>query len=265
MWTIKFQVYRQAGKALPGEALPEGERPPEAQPPHYDEFELEVDPDEYVLDSIERIWAFLDRSLCFRHACHHSTCGACGMRVNGREKLSCITTIRAVTGDGGQIMVEPMRNFPVISDLVVDMTSLYSRMDAVNAPPVLPVAEAEFERYAKDWPPEDRQLLRLADCIECGLCISACPISTSDPAYLGPAVLAGAQQNGVRGNPELLRLVDGPSGAWRCHSVYECTEVCPSFVYPGQRIMNLRQQVVRERLRRVFHLKNQQAESGNHR
>jgi succinate dehydrogenase/fumarate reductase iron-sulfur protein len=252
MWTVKYQVYRQTGKASEGVGSPSGEPSPSATEPHFDEFELEVDPDEYVLDGVERIWAFHDRSLCFRHACHHSTCGACGMRVNGREKLSCITPIRSVTSNGGVIKVEPMRNFPVISDLVVDMTSLYTRMEAVNAPPVVPVAEAEFEHPAKDWPEEDEHVYRLADCIECGLCISACPISTTDPAYLGPAVLAGAQQNGVRNNPDLLKLVDGPNGAWRCHSVYECTEVCPSFVYPGQRIMRLRRQVVGERLRWLF-------------
>lgn len=254
MWTIKFQVYRQAGKAI--ENGPTGDFSPGDQTAHFDEFELEVDPDEYVLDGIERIWAFYDPSLCFRHACHHSTCGACGMRVNGSEKLSCITPIRKVTSDGGQIRVEPMRNFPVISDLVVDMTSLYSRMNAVKAPPVLPVTEAEIEHPAKEWPVEDQQFLRLADCIECGLCISACPISTTDPSYLGPAVLAGAQQNDLRRNPELLNLVDGPNGAWRCHSAFECTEVCPSFVDPARRIMKLRQRVLAERFNGLFRGEN---------
>ena len=69
-----------------------------------------------------RVWAFKDRTVCFRHACHHSTCGGvCGMRVNDVEKLTCITYIRDVTRDGGTLKVEPLRNFPVVSDLVVDM------------------------------------------------------------------------------------------------------------------------------------------------
>jgi succinate dehydrogenase / fumarate reductase iron-sulfur subunit len=91
--------------------------------PHYSEFLLEVDPDENVLDAVERVWAFHDRSLCFRHACHHSTCGACGMRINGVEKLTCITPIRSVSSNGSTLLVEPLRTFPVISDLVVDMGS----------------------------------------------------------------------------------------------------------------------------------------------
>ncbi|HSO27879.1 MAG TPA: 2Fe-2S iron-sulfur cluster-binding protein, partial [Anaerolineales bacterium] len=78
-WNITLILYRQKGQ----------------EAPHWDSVKLEVNPDEYVLDAVERVWAFHDRSLTFRHACHHSTCGACGMRVDGVEKLTCITTIRS--------------------------------------------------------------------------------------------------------------------------------------------------------------------------
>ena len=71
-WTVTFQVFRLKDE----------------QEPSYQNYSLEVDPDEYILDAIERIWAFHDRTLCYRHACHHSTCGACGMRVNHVEKFN---------------------------------------------------------------------------------------------------------------------------------------------------------------------------------
>jgi succinate dehydrogenase / fumarate reductase iron-sulfur subunit len=240
-WTVTFQVYRKKGDDAP----------------HYDEFKLEVDPEEYVLDGVERIWAFHDPTVCFRHACHHSTCGACGMRVNGVEKLTCITLIRDVTQNGGRIKVEPLRNFPVISDLAVDMGSLYSTMERVGAQSVLPVTLAEIEKPAKYWPKEDSQYIRLSDCIECGLCISACPISNTSSTYVGPAILAGAQQRGISSDPDLLMLVDCEDGAWRCHSAFECTAVCPSYVDPARRIMELRRQIVAERLNRLFHPKSQ--------
>lgn len=95
----------------------------------------------------------------------------------------------------------------------------------------------------------------MTDCIECGLCISACPIVATHPEYLGPAVLAGVQLRGLDGNPELLKWVDGPDGVWRCHSAYECTEVCPSNVEPAWRIMDLRKQVVTRRIKNVFGMK----------
>jgi succinate dehydrogenase/fumarate reductase iron-sulfur protein len=243
-WTVTFQVYRKKG----------------AEASHFDEFKIEADPDEYVLDGIERIWAFHDRSLVYRHACHHSTCGACGMRVNGAEKLTCITPIRDVTQNGGVIRVEPMRNFKGVSDLAVDMGLMYNRMDLVGQHPVNLDTHEAFQSEARpSGPTADRtDYLRLSDCIECGLCISACPISASSSDYLGPAVLAGAQQSGIRTNPQAFHLIESEDGVWRCHSAFECTAVCPSFVDPGGRIMDLRKQVIVERFRRLFSGSNPQ-------
>ncbi|MGB8215130.1 MAG: 2Fe-2S iron-sulfur cluster-binding protein [Anaerolineales bacterium] len=236
-WNITLKVYRKK----------------EGETSHYDEFKMEVDPNEYVLDAVERVWAFKDRTLCFRHACHHSTCGACGMRVNGVEKLTCITYIHEVTQEGATLTVDPLRNFPIISDLSVDMGNLYRRMDAVGARSVLPVSEAEIENPPSTWPKDDSQYTRLSDCIECGLCISACPVVATSAGYLGPAVLAGAQTNGLKRNPELLDLVNCEDGVWRCHSAFECTAVCPSNVDPSRRIMNLRRQVMSEKFNHLFH------------
>lgn len=236
LWKIHLYAYRQKD----GEA------------PHFDKFDLEVNPDEYVLDAVERVWAYMDRSLCFRHACHHSTCGACGMRVNGVEKLTCITPIRDVTTNGGTLRMEPLRNFPVVSDLAVDMGSFYTKMDLARAPAVMPTIEAEIEHPKKDWPSEDEQYIRLSDCIECGLCISACPISLTSEEYMGPAVLAGIQMNDMRKQPGLMDLADFDAGVWRCHSAFECTAVCPSFVDPARRIMDLRKRVVVHRVRQFF-------------
>ncbi len=239
-WTVTFLINRQK----------------DGVEPHFESFQLEVNPDEYVLDAIERVWAFHDRSLLFRHACHHSTCGACGMRVNGVEKLTCITTIRSVTSDGGTVKVEPLRNFPVVGDLVVDMTRLYARMEMVKAPSVIPLDEAPkpdtsvFDIKPDHDAPDD--MIRLVDCIECGMCVSACPVPLTTPEYRGPAVLAGAHLRGLDNNPSLLELVDGPNGVWRCHSAFECTAVCPSNVEPGWRIMDLRKQVVKKRFQRLF-------------
>lgn len=238
MWTVTFQVSRKKDEPTT----------------HFDNFKLEVDPDEYVLDAVERIWAFEDRTLVFRHACHHSTCGACGMRVNGAEKLTCITPIRDVTHDGGMVRVEPLRNFPVISDLAVDMGVLYTHLDLVGQRAVNADSREAIQSESRPAGPNlpGEEFFRLSDCIECGLCISACPISASSPDYLGPAVLAGAQQHGIKNDPQIMRLVDSEDGVWRCHSAFECTAVCPSFVDPGWRIMDLRKQVIGMRLKRLF-------------
>jgi len=234
-WTVTFEITRKKGDGAP----------------YRQSFQLEVDPDEYVLDGIERVWAVHDRSLTFRHACHHSTCGACGMRVNGVEKLTCITTIRSVTHDGGLLRVEPLRNFPVVSDLVVDMDPFYVRLDQARFEQVAPVDQASLA-YETD-PPGGEQYERLVDCIECGCCISACPVALTTPAYLGPAILAGIQHSyNQTHDPRLLDFADQADGVWRCHSAFECTAVCPSYVDPAWRIMDLRKKVVGQRIRNLF-------------
>lgn len=234
-WSVNFIITRKKGDGAP----------------YTQAFPLEVDPDEYVLDGVERIWAFKDRSLMFRHACHHSTCGACGMRVNGVEKLTCITPIREVTHNGGTLAVEPLRNFPVISDLVVDMSDFYIRLDEAHFTQVTSLDDANLG-YEKD-PPEGETYERLVDCIECGCCISACPISLTTPEYLGPAILAAIQASAAQTkSPALLDFADQGNGVWRCHSAYECTAVCPSNVDPAWRIMNLRKRVIGNRIGKLL-------------
>ncbi len=221
--------------------------------PRYDSFTLEVNPDEHVLDAIERVWAFHDRSLTFAHACHHAVCGACGMVVNGVEKLTCVTPIRSLTQNHGTLRIDPLRHFPVISDLVVSMGDFLSDMERIGFRQVVPAGEAPMEPgIAPSGNGTAAGMERLVDCIECGLCISACPIVGTTAGYLGPAVLAGAQHQGLDRRPDLMDLVDSEDGAWRCHGIHECTEVCPSSVEPAWRIMDLRRQIVRRRLRSIF-------------
>lgn len=236
-WKVTFIIFRKKGD----------------ENPHYESQELEVDPDEYILDGIERIWAFHDHSLTFRHACHHSTCGACGMRVNGVEKLTCITPIRSMTNNGGILRIEPLRNFSVISDLVVNMDQFYLRLDQTKFSQVTKLKNAclPFERKNQTRPDGDFE--RLVDCIECGLCISACPAAMTSTSYLGPATFAAVHQSCMEGQDEsILDMVDTHDGIWRCHSAFECSAVCPSNVDPAWRIMDLRRKVVGHRIRRLF-------------
>ena len=107
----------------------------DGSPPRFDSFGVEAGPDEYVIDVIERIWAEQDRSLVFRHACHHGACGSCGLRINGHERLPCSVLIRGITVDGGTLTLEPLRNLPVVSDLMVNMAPFYERMEAVHFTP----------------------------------------------------------------------------------------------------------------------------------
>jgi succinate dehydrogenase iron-sulfur subunit len=191
---------------------------------YWQEFEIMLPEDAYILDALEAVWR-QDSSLMFRHSCHHASCGSCGIRIQGRERLSCITPAFGVVL-GGVLRLEPLRNFPVVADLVVDTSSLSRKLEAVKAPITAQVESSQ----------------RFVNCIECGLCISACPIAATDSEYLGPAVLAAAQSN--MGLADVRFQVEGLNGVWRCHSAFECTEVCPAGVEPATVIMNFRKELL---------------------
>jgi succinate dehydrogenase / fumarate reductase iron-sulfur subunit len=192
---------------------------------YWQEFQVTVAKNAYVLDALEAAWA-QDPSLMFRHSCHHASCGSCGVRIQGREKLACITPAFEMAR-GGVLRLEPLRNFPVLADLVVDISSLAHKLEGVGAH-VLTQMTSGWQQFES--------------CIECGLCISACPIAATSEPYLGPAVLAAAVRN--VNLPGVRSQLAGDDGVWRCHSAFECSEVCPVGVEPGSAIMNLRKNLL---------------------
>jgi succinate dehydrogenase / fumarate reductase iron-sulfur subunit len=197
---------------------------------YWQEFRVTVPGEAYVLDALEAAWR-QDASLMFRHSCHHASCGSCGIRIEGRERLACITPAISLAR-GGVLRLEPLRNFPVIADLVVDMSPLAQKLERVKAHIMADMESAQ----------------RFESCIECGLCISACPVAATSRDYLGPAVLAAARRN--MDDPEVRSQVEGRDGIWRCHSAFECTEACPAGVEPASAIMNLRKELMVSVIRR---------------
>jgi len=201
-------------------------------PSRFDAFDVPVSAAATVLDGLRHIRLHLDPTLSVRHSCFHASCGTCGVRVNGREALACVTAIADLSD--GDITVEPMANLPVLSDLVVDMAPFVERF-----PPEHPLTRTS-ERPLSDA----SAYVRFEDCIECGLCLSACPVAATDDTYVGPAALAYAQRvlEEARGGDRdaILAWADRDDAAWRCHAAFECTEACPSDVRPAQRIMALR-------------------------
>jgi succinate dehydrogenase / fumarate reductase iron-sulfur subunit len=204
----------------------------DGDPSRLDTFEVPVDHTATVLDALRWIKGHADASLAIRHSCLHASCGTCGVRVDGREALACVAPV-----SGETVTVEPMANIPVLADLVVDMRAFVARYPE-NHPLVRSSGDDGGERFE--------------DCIECGLCLSACPIAATDDRYVGPAALAWAQR--VLEEPRgadvdaILDWADDEHGAWQCHAAFECTEACPSNVLPAQRIMKLRRELTARRL-----------------
>jgi len=201
-----------------------------------------------VLDVIERAWAEVDPTLVFRHACHHGSCGTCAVRINGRERLPCVTKLGDVWDGRSTLTVEPLRNVPVVADIAIDPSAHLQRLAELRFPYVRTV-EAAVRCAIRPAPDADvGRAERFEDCLECLACVSACPVASGSPEYLGPAVLAAAQR--IVEEPRshdvasVLDLVDSDNGVWQCRSVFACSAVCPSGVDPAARIMDLRRRLI---------------------
>lgn len=221
--------------------------------PHHTAYTVEYVKATTILDTLVAIKDVQDGSLTFRHSCRHGACGSCATRINDRERLPCITRVAEIIGeDGGEIRVEPLANLPVIKDLVVDMAPFWRKFNAV-APYIShderkPLPETEFRMSQA----RTAHLQQFAGCIQCGACYSACPILGSDDDYLGPAALATAYRfaNDPRdaARTARLKMVGNESGVLRCHTIFNCTEVCPKGVEPTAAIQQLKRMILRRRL-----------------
>lgn len=210
------------------------------QPPAWDEYRVPLLEKITVLDALFYVVQNLDSTVSFRCACRAAMCGTCGMVMNGREGLACRTQLSSL---GKTVRVEPLRNLPVIKDLAVDMEPFFEKYQAVT--PYLVPAENATEPAIIPAGSALRDLIDdHLDCITCGACYSACSIVASDQNYLGPAALNRAYclTADVRdaAREQRLEAVKGQHGVWRCHSLFECAQVCPKNLIPTRAIRKLK-------------------------
>src|SRR5260221_1633330 len=97
--------------------------------PYWDEFRVEADPIDRLLDALNPIKWTMDGTLTYRRSCAHGVWGSDAMRINGRNRLACKVLIRDV---GNKATIEPMLGSPVIKDLVVDMDPFFEKYKAIK-------------------------------------------------------------------------------------------------------------------------------------
>jgi fumarate reductase iron-sulfur subunit len=165
------------------------------------------------------------------------------MTVNGKASWTCRTHVDKVAGDG-RLEIAPLRNLPVIRDLVTDMAPFFDKWaQARGRFQGAQTRKADFARVPPSSPAR-----RLADagieCIGCGVCYSSCDVVTWNPAYLGPAALnrAWTLLNDARDTDQRARLaaVAGDAGCHACHTHMSCSERCPKQISPTAAIAGLK-------------------------
>jgi fumarate reductase iron-sulfur subunit len=213
-------------------------RPERELEPTTQEYEIPLHEEWAVLDGLNYIKDKLDGTLSYRWSCRMGICGSCGMIVNGEPRLACATFL---TDCGpGPIRIEPLHHFPVIRDLVVEISDFMRKLPEVKPWLIRQDAVAEPQAELPQTPAELEQYQQYSMCINCMLCYSACPVAGLEDGFLGPAAIALAQRYNLDsrddGARERLEVLSTPEGVWGCTFVGECSTACPKGVDPASAI-----------------------------
>ena len=229
-------------------------RPEQESEPVFDEYEVPCHSDWVVLDGLNHVKDRLDGTLSYRWSCRMGICGSCGMTVNGEPKLTCATFLADYAP--GPVRVEPLRNFPVIRDLVVDLGDFMEKLVRIKPWIVRSVEKPLASGEYLQSPEELDEYKQFSMCINCMLCYAACPVYGLDPKFIGPAAIALAQRYNLdsrdEGASERLEVLSEHEGIWGCTFVGECTKVCPKNVNPAGAIQRYKLTAALESVKAFF-------------
>ena len=223
--------------------------PDSGENPRLDTFEL--DPQSsgpMVLDALIQIKAALDSTLTFRRSCREGICGSCAMNINGVNCLACTTSMLDLAAE---VRIYPLPHLPVVKDLVPDLTTFYAQYAAVK--PWLQAqtpAPPDSERLQSKE--EQEKIDRPAACILCACCSTACPSYWwNSDRFLGPAALLAAYRwiidSRDEATGERLDELEDPFRLYRCHTIMNCTDVCPKDLNPARALAAIKRMLVERR------------------
>ncbi len=214
----------------------------------WQDFQLEIDPKERVLDGLHKIKWDLDGSLTFRRSCAHGICGSDAMRINGKNRLACKTLIKDLN-PAKPITIEPIKGLTVLKDLVVDMDPFFQAYRDVMPFLITKGNEPTRERLQTA---EDRE--RFDDttkCILCAACTSSCPVFWNDGQYFGPAAIVNAHRfifdSRDEAGEQRLEILNDKDGVWRCRTTFNCTDACPRGIEVTKAIQEVKRALITRR------------------
>lgn len=217
--------------------------------PHYDTFAVDAEESDRVLDCLNKVRWQLDSSLAYRMSCGHGICGSDALSINGTPALACQKLVKDYDYTR-ELLIEPLKYFAVIKDLIVDLTPFYQRIKAIN--PEASLKSVIVEGRERLQSVEERSRFDDAlKCVLCGCCYSACPVmNEQDEDFIGPAAVLRAQRyisdSRTADQTERMHVMEKPHGIWACKSYYMCTLVCPKNIKVTEAILRTKKRIIRE-------------------
>ncbi len=221
--------------------------PESDEKPHFEEYAVEVEPNDRVLDALNEVKWYQDGTLTYRRSCAHGICGSDAMRINGRNRLACKILMKDL---GKRTTIEPLIGFTVEKDLLVDMEDFFASYRAVK--PYLIAEDAPSGGERRQSPEERERYDDTTKCILCAACTTACPITWTNEEFVGPAAIVNAHRfifdSRDQGGPERLRILNTQSGVWRCRTVFNCTDACPRGIKVTEAIEQVKRALLYEQV-----------------
>ena len=185
-----------------------------------------------------------DDTLSFRRSCREGVCGSDAMNINGRNGLACVTKLSQLAEP---VIIRPLPSFPVIRDLIVDMTRFFRQYHSIR--PYVINEETPPQREFPQSIEERDRLDGLYECILCACCTTFCPSYWWNPdKFLGPATLLQAcrflEDSRDHAGAERLAELDDVYKLFRCRAIMNCTDICPKGLNPALAISKIRHKIL---------------------
>jgi succinate dehydrogenase / fumarate reductase iron-sulfur subunit len=210
------------------------------------DYQVEISPGMVVLDAIHDIQAHQANDLAVRWNCKAGKCGSCSMEINGRPRLGCMTRMN-IFDENETITIQPLKAFPVVKDLVPDVSWNYSQNEKIK--PFKPKPK-DADGKRRMWQEDVDRSQEFRKCIECFLCQDVCHVLRDrdrKDAFVGPRFmirLASLEMHPLD-EEDRLEAIKDEHGSGFCNITRCCTEVCPEHIgITDNAIIPLKERVV---------------------
>ena len=210
------------------------------------DYQVELEPGMVVLDAVHRIQARQATDLAVRWNCKAGKCGSCSVEINGKPRLSCMTRLNQFP-EGQTITVQPLKTFPVIKDLVTDVSWNYAQNKKIA--PFKPGPKGKDGNYRMMQRDVDR-VQEFRKCIECYLCQDVCHVlrdQNKKEKFVGPRFmirLASLEMHPLDTEDRIPKIKE-EYGSGLCNITKCCTDVCPEHIHiTDNGIIPLKERVV---------------------
>jgi succinate dehydrogenase / fumarate reductase iron-sulfur subunit len=220
--------------------------PEVSQDSWWDEWIVDCDPLDRLVEVLHQIKWHHDGTLSFRRSCAHGICGSDAMLINGRNQLACKVLAEDVAP---KVTIEPIRGLAVLKDLIVDMDPFIDGFKSVL--PFLINDSGEPDKERRQSPADRARFDDTTKCILCACCTTSCPVFWGDEGYVGPAAIVNAHRfifdSRDEAGRERLKILSEKTGVFRCRTTFNCTDACPRGIEVTRAIQEVKRRILFER------------------